>query len=106
MYAGAKQNSTNKAERISSEPADSKLSVNVLGNPVSGDDVTVEIRGAKGESLEMDLVNTRGQIIGHQSIDEAGNSETKTFKLGKEVGTYFLRTVSPTERSTVKIIRN
>jgi Domain of unknown function (DUF4331) len=106
MFAGVKQNSTNKAERISSEPSDAKLSVNVLGNPVSGDDVTVEIRGAKGENLEMDLVNTRGQIIGHQSIDDAGNSETKTFKLGKEVGTYFLRTVSPTERSTVKIIRN
>ncbi len=106
MFAGVKQNSTNKAERISSEPSDAKLSVNVLGNPVSGDDVTVEIRGAKGENLEMDLVNTRGQIIGHQSIDEAGNTETKTFKLGKEVGTYFLRTVSPTERSTVKIIRN
>jgi hypothetical protein len=106
MFAGAKQNSTNKSERISSEPDNAKLSVNVLGNPVSGDDVTVEIRGAKGENLEMDLVNTRGQIIGHQSIDEAGNTETKTFKLGKEVGTYFLRTVSPTERSTVKIIRN
>jgi hypothetical protein len=106
MFAGVKQTSTNKAERVSSEPMDAKLSVNVLGNPVSGDDVTVEIRGAKGENLEMDLVNTRGQIIGHQSIDAAGNSETKTFKLGKEVGTYFLRTVSPTERSTVKIIRN
>lgn len=104
-FAGAKQNSTNKAERVSSEPV-GKLSVNVLGNPVSGDDVTVEIRGAKGENLEMDLVNSRGQIIGHQSVDEAGNTETKTFKLGKEIGTYFLRTVSPTERNTVKIIRN
>jgi hypothetical protein len=77
-----------------------------LGNPVSGDDVTVEINGAKGENLEMDLVNMKGQIIGHQSIDEAGNTQKATFKLGKEVGTYFLRTVSPTERSTVKIIRN
>jgi hypothetical protein len=105
-FAGAKQNSTNKSERVSSEPETAKLSVNVLGNPVSGDDVTVEIRGAKGENLEMDLVNTRGQIIGHQSVDGAGNTETKTFKLGKEVGTYYLRTVSPTERSTVKIIRN
>ena len=105
-FAGAKQNSTNKAERVSSEPETGKLSVNVLGNPVSGDDVTVEINGAKGENLEMDLVNTRGQIIGHQSINEAGNAQKATFKLGKEVGTYFLRTVSPTERSTVKIIRN
>ena len=107
VYAGAKQtNSTNKAERISSEPVDGKLSVSVLGNPVSGDEVTVEIRGAKGENLEMDLVNTAGQIVGHQSVETAGTTETKTFKLGKEIGTYFLRTVSPTERSTVKIIRN
>ncbi len=105
-FAGAKQNSTNKAERVSAEPVEGKLSVNVLGNPVSGDDVTVEINGAKGENLEMDLVNMKGQIIGHQSIDEAGNSQKATFKLGKEIGTYFLRTVSPKERSTVKIIRN
>lgn len=105
-FAGAKQNSTNKAERVSAEPVEGKLSVNVLGNPVSGDDVTVEINGAKGENLEMDLVNMKGQIIGHQSIDEAGNAQKATFKLGKEVGTYFLRTVSPKERSTVKIIRN
>ena len=105
-FAGVKQNSTNKAERVSAEPVVGKLSVNVLGNPVSGDDVTVEINGAKGENLEMDLVNMKGQIIGHQSIDEAGNAQKATFKLGKEVGTYFLRTVSPTERSTVKIIRN
>ena len=105
-FAGAKQNSTNKAERVSSEPVEGKLSVNVLGNPVSGDDVTVEINGARGENLEMDLVNMKGQIIGHQSIDEAGNAQKATFKLGKEVGTYFLRTVSPTERNTVKIIRN
>ena len=107
VYAGTKQtNSTNKAERISSEPVDGKLSVSVLGNPVSGDEVTVEIRGAKGENLEMDLVNTAGQIVGHQSVETAGTTETKTFKLGKQIGTYFLRTVSPTERSTVKIIRN
>ena len=107
QYAGTKQtNSTNKAERISSEPIDGKLSVSVLGNPISGDEVTVEIRGAKGENLEMDLVNTAGQIIGHQSVEIAETTETKTFKLGKQIGTYFLRTVSPTERNTVKIIRN
>ncbi len=87
QYAGTKQtNATNKASRISSEPNNTKLSVTVLGNPVSGDDVTGEISGAKGENLEMDLVNTTGQIIGHQSIDVAGKSETKTFKLGKEAG--------------------
>lgn len=105
-YAGKSTNSTNKSERTSVEPVEGKLSVSVLGNPVNGDNVTVEIRGAKGESLEMDLVNIQGQIISHESIEEAGSTESKTFKLGKEIGTYFLRTVSPTGRNTVKIIRN
>ena len=105
-FAGVKQTSTPKSERVSAEPANPKLSVNVLGNPVSGDDVTVEVNGIKGENLEMDLVNIKGQVIGHQSLDASGNAQKATFKLGKEVGTYFLRTVSPTERSTVKIIRN
>ncbi|MEA5461708.1 DUF4331 family protein [Arcicella sp. LKC2W] len=105
-YAGKSTNSTNKNERTSVEPVEGKFTVSVLGNPVSSDNVTVEVRGAKGESLEMDVVNIQGQIISHESIEEAGNTEIKTLKLGKEIGTYFLRTISPTGRNTVKIIRN
>ncbi len=107
-FSGTKQtNATNpnKSERISSEPVEDKISVAVLGNPVTGDEFTVEVKGAKGESLEMDLVNIQGKIISHQSVDEANSTERRTFKIGKEIGTYFLRTVSPTGRSTVKVFR-
>jgi hypothetical protein len=107
-FAGTKQTNatnTNKSERISSEPVEDKISVAVLGNPVTGDEFTVEVKGAKGESLEMDLVNIQGQIISHQSVDEANVTERRTFKIGKDIGTYFLRTVSPTGRSTVKVFR-
>jgi hypothetical protein len=107
-FAGTKlvnATNTNKSERISSEPIEDKISVAVLGNPVTGDEFTVEVKGAKGESLEMDVVNIQGKIISHQSIEEANTTERRTFKIGKEIGTYFLRTVSPTGRSTVKVFR-
>jgi Domain of unknown function (DUF4331) len=107
-FAGTKQTNatnTNKSERISSEPIEDKISVAVLGNPVTGDEFTVEVKGAKGESLEMDLVNIQGQVISHQSVDDANTTERRTFKIGKEIGTYFLQTVSPTGRSTVKVFR-
>jgi Domain of unknown function (DUF4331) len=107
-FAGTRQTNatnTNKSERVSSEPIEDKISVAVLGNPVTGDEFTVEVKGAKGESLEMDVVDIQGKIISHQSIDEANTTERRTFKIGKEIGTYFLRTVSPTGRSTVKVFR-
>jgi Domain of unknown function (DUF4331) len=107
-FAGTKlvnATNTNKSERISSEPVEDKISVAVLGNPVTADEFTVEVKGAKGESLEMDLVNIQGQVISHQSVDEANTTERRTFKIGKEIGTYFLRTVSPNGRSTVKVFR-
>jgi Domain of unknown function (DUF4331) len=107
-FAGTKlvnSTNTNKSERISSEPIEDKISVAVLGNPVTADEFTVEVKGAKGESLEMDLVNIQGQVISHQSVNEANTTERRTFKIGKEIGTYFLRTVSPTGRSTVKVFR-
>jgi hypothetical protein len=107
-FAGTKlvnATNTNKSERISSEPIEDKISVAVLGNPVTTDEFTVEVKGAKGESLEMDLVNIQGQVISHQSVDEANTTERRTFKIGKEIGTYFLRTVSPNGRSTVKVFR-
>jgi Domain of unknown function (DUF4331) len=105
-FSGTKQtNSINKTNRVSSEPVEDKISVAVLGNPVIGNEFTVEVRGAKGESLEMDVVNIQGQVVSHQSVEEANSTERRTFKLGKEIGTYFLRTVSPTGSSTVKIFK-
>ncbi|MCU0467556.1 MAG: DUF4331 domain-containing protein [Arcicella sp.] len=105
-YSGRKVETTNKVGRVSAElPSTDKISVAVLGNPVMGDEVTVEVRGAKGESLEMDVINIQGQIVSHHSIDEASATERKTVRLGREIGTYFLRTSSPTGQSTVKIFR-
>jgi hypothetical protein len=106
-YSGQKTASaTNKNSRVGSEPVSNGPAVTVLGNPISGDEVTVEINGAKGQSLEMELVNLQGNVIGRQSVESASSTERRTFKLGRYIGTYFLRTTSPEGESTVKIVRN
>jgi hypothetical protein len=104
-FTGAK--AARVAQTSAEEPVglSSKIAVAVLGNPTIGDEVTVEIRGAKGEPLEMDVVNIQGQVVSHHSVGEAAATQRQTVKLGKDIGTYFLRTSSPTSRSVVKIIR-
>lgn len=97
---------TPKSSRVGSEPVSNGPAVTVLGNPISSDEVTVEINGAKGQALEMELVNLQGNVIGRQSVQSASSNERRTFKLGRYVGTYFLRTTSPEGESTVKIVRN
>ena len=82
------------------------LSVRVIGNPTAGDDVTVDISGAAGQSLRLGITNSQGRLINQQTIGEAKGTERRTLRLGQQPGVYFLQVTTPTERQTVKIIRN
>ena len=82
------------------------MSVRVIGNPTIGDDVTVEISGASGQSLRLGVTNSQGRLLNQQTIGEAGATERRTLRLGQQPGVYFLQVTTPTEQKTVKIIRN
>ena len=82
------------------------LTLRVMGNPTTSDEVTVEVSGAAGQSVQLFLNNSRGQRIGQQIIGEAGTVELRTVRLGEQPGAYFLQAVTPTEHQTVKIIRH
>jgi hypothetical protein len=81
------------------------MAVRIMGNPTIGDEVTVEVSGASGP-VQLYLSNSRGQRIGQQTISIPGAVELRTVRLGEQPGAYFLQAVTPTERQTVKIIRN
>ncbi|HLK98881.1 MAG TPA: DUF4331 family protein, partial [Hymenobacter sp.] len=80
--------------------------VRVVGNPTVGDDVTVEVSGAAGQSIRLGITNSQGRLINQQTISEASATERRTLRLGQQPGVYFLQVTTPTERQTVKIIRN
>ena len=86
----------------SSEP----LAVHVLGNPTTGGEVTVEVRGASGQSLQLWVNNTQGQRVGQPSVGVADAVEHRTLRLGEQPGIYFLRVVTPTEQKTLKLVRH
>lgn len=81
------------------------LSAVVMGNPAINDDVTVEIKGATGKRLQLDLLDNQGRVIGKQIIGRAGENDRYSVKLGRQPGIYYLRMSTPTEKQTVKILR-
>ncbi|MDB5241142.1 MAG: hypothetical protein JWP57_1767, partial [Spirosoma sp.] len=91
--------------RIGAERTEPML-VRVVGNPTVGDDVTVEVSGAAGQSIRLNITNSQGRLINQQTIGEASATERRTLRLGQQPGVYFLQVTTSTDRQTVKIIRN
>ena len=91
--------------RVASEPV-VPLLVRVLGNPAEHGQVSVEVRGAAGQPLRMNLTNMGGQTVGSYQIERAGSIEQHTFEIGRQpVGQLLLRTTIPGQSQTVKIIK-
>src|SRR5205823_7559749 len=59
------------------------LQVRVLGNPVS-DAVTVEVSGAEGRSLSLQLIRATGVIVEQRQIERAGTAEQHRFDVHTE----------------------
>ena len=91
--------------RVGAEQTEPML-VRIVGNPTVGDEVTVEINGATGQAVRLGITNSAGRLINQQTIGEASGNERRTLRLGQQPGVYFLQVTTPTERKTVKIIRN
>ncbi|TLV00979.1 DUF4331 family protein [Dyadobacter luticola] len=81
------------------------LTAIVMGNPSNNEEVMVEIRGAYGKPVQLDLANSSGQIYGQQVIEKATDNERRSVKLGKQTGLYYLRVTTPDEKYTVKILK-
>ena len=81
-----------------------QLSISVLGNPAN-DAVTVEIGGAQGQPLTLQLVDLGGRLIESRSVEQAGVLERHRFELPQAgAGLLLLRASSGKQTKTVKII--
>ncbi|WAC09939.1 DUF4331 family protein [Dyadobacter pollutisoli] len=81
------------------------LSAVIMGNPTTNDEVMIEIRGAVGKRVQLDLANSKGQVYGQQVIAKATASERRAVKLGGPSGIYYLRVTTADSKYTVKILR-
>ncbi|GAB3694977.1 hypothetical protein GCM10027592_16520 [Spirosoma flavus] len=84
----------------------SALQVTVLGNPVQGSEVGVEVRGAEGQPLQFQLTDVTGRILNITKVDAAGNVERQRLSLGGiPAGSLLLQVSTPTQQQTVRVIK-
>jgi hypothetical protein len=86
--------------------AESALEVRVLGNPVENGALSVEVRGAGGQPVLMNLSDLRGQIIGSHEVGQAEGVEQHTFEVNQQpAGLYLLRVSTLTQMRTLKVLK-
>ena len=90
--------------RVSAEPV-APLAVTVLGNPVMTDVLPLEIRGAKGEWIRLQLFNERGYVTGDINIRHLDPIEWPSVKLDGPAGLYILHVSTPTQLRIVKVLK-
>ncbi|RCR69747.1 hypothetical protein DUE52_10425 [Larkinella punicea] len=90
--------------RLSAETAGS-LQVVVLGNPVS-DRLEVEVRGAEGQRVTFDLLDTQGRKVMERFVERAGAVERQAFSLSDQAsGLLVLRVRTAGQSQILKVIK-
>ena len=82
-----------------------RLSVSVLGNPVEGKSVEVEIRGAFNQGVQLDLVDLQGRVLHQQRIDQTGSAERVSIPTGGSRGLLLLNVRTATQRQQLKLVK-
>ncbi|KAA9346406.1 putative Ig domain-containing protein [Larkinella humicola] len=90
--------------RLSAETG-SELRVTVLGNPVS-DQLQVEVRGAEGQPLRLQLTDLNGRLVTERQIETAKAIEQQSLLIGQHpAGLLLLRVSSGAQRVTLKVLK-
>ncbi len=82
-----------------------ELQVRVLGNPVVGRQFEVVISAPKGQTLQVQLTDLRGQVITEKQLDQASGLERHSFSLPAGLsGMVLLRVNTPTQQKVAKVL--
>lgn len=84
----------------------SSLDVTVLGNPVVGQELVVEVRGAQGQPLRLQIVDLKGRLISQHVQDVADVVEQHRLSIGQQpAGVMLLQVSTPTQRKQIKVLK-
>jgi hypothetical protein len=81
------------------------LHVNVLGNPVEGKSVEVEIRGIAGQAVQLNLMDLQGKVLHQQRLEEAGSIERVSVPIGAGKGLLLLQVNTAQEHQQLKLLK-
>jgi endo-beta-N-acetylglucosaminidase D len=85
--------------------AGAELQVLVFGNPVPGGRADVEVRGAKGQPLALQVCNQLGAVVWKQTLPAGAASERISVPLPGAAGLYVLRVSTPSGATAVKLVK-
>ncbi|QHV99022.1 FG-GAP-like repeat-containing protein [Spirosoma endbachense] len=91
--------------RVGAAEVGTGLQVQVLGNPVEGKSVEVEIRGVSGQSVQLNLTDLQGRVLHQQRLDEADSLERVSVPIGTGKGLLLLQVNTATEHQQVKLLK-
>jgi Leucine-rich repeat (LRR) protein len=95
----------NPPARVGSGEAPTGLQVKVLGNPVEGKSVEIEIRGVVGQAVQLNLVDLQGNLLHQQRIEESALQERVILPIGTGRGLILLQVNTAREQQQVKLLR-
>ncbi|QKZ13568.1 cellulose binding domain-containing protein [Spirosoma sp. KUDC1026] len=92
--------------RVAYAEAGTELTIKVLGNPIQNDQVSVEVTGAEGQALQLQLLTPQGRVVHQQHVPSAEATQRHQLSVAGQAGGLFLLQVStPTQSKTVKVIK-
>jgi len=91
--------------RLAATESLSEMHVTVLGNPVAGETVDVEVSGVERQSLQLQLSNFQGQLVSEEHIKQAAAIERVKLQLSKSAGVYLLQVSSPNQLKVIRVLK-
>lgn len=93
------------ARGAAGEPSQS-LQVNVLGNPVQGEQVELEIRGVVGSWVEVAVLDAQGRSGYRQRFTWSTDGKRVSVPLGPGLGVQLVKVQTERQSQTLKVIRS
>ncbi len=82
-----------------------ELDLRVLGNPTTADRVELELRGAEGQAVRLQVVESNGRTVSDTQIEQAGAVERRSLTLGKSAGVYLIKASTTDRAKTVRVLK-
>ncbi len=81
------------------------MRVSVLGNPVAGENIEIEVRGAEQQPLKIQLSNIGGQLLNEYQIKKASGVERLRLPMTQSAGMYLLQISSPGQKKVLRVLK-
>ena len=87
------------------EATSAKMTVTVLGNPVSGDQADIVIAGGNTLPLSITVTDVNGRSLFRKSVEKPAETGRHTLPLGKNAGLYLIKIASSKEVIVLKVVK-